>query len=129
VKIAIPSRNGRQLGGHAGRARHWLVFEGEKGGEARLAGTVELQPEQVFHVHKDKPDHPLQGIDALLARSAGEGFVNRLRKRGVDVRLTAERNAAKAAGDYLADRLAPPHAPGLLALFCKIRDRLSSDHV
>ena len=127
MKIAIPCRGDRGVAGHAGRARRWLVFDGEQGGPARLAEQIELRPEQVFHHFNWSESHPLDGIEALITGSAGPGFVTKMRKRGIEVRVSSEGDAYKAAGDYLAGTLAPPPAPGLMQWFCRVRD-MFSDH-
>lgn len=128
MRIAVSTSDYKAVSGHAGQCRRWLIFEGEKGGAAREVERLELYPENVFHHHKDKDGpHPLEKVDALISRSAGEGFLRRMAKKQVDAKLTSERNARKAADDYLAGRLKAPPAPGLMSLFCKLRD-LFSEH-
>lgn len=128
MRIAVSSNDFKSVSGHAGQARRWLIFEGEKGAAAREVERIELLAENVFHHHKDaNGPHPLEKMQALITRSAGEGFLRRMAKKQIDARLTAERNAAKAANDYLMDCLKPPHPPGMMSLFCKLRD-LFSEH-
>ncbi len=126
MRIAVSSNDGKQLCGHAGQARHWLIFEGEMGGRASQIDRLELASQNVFHHHKDTSGpHPLESVQALISKSAGEGFLRRMAKKGIDAKLTTERNAQKAADDYLAGRLKPPPVPGLMSLFCKLRDMFS----
>ncbi|WP_324561212.1 hypothetical protein, partial [Plasticicumulans sp.] len=126
MKIAIATKDFRQIAGHAGQSRHWLLYEGtEPGTQPR---RIELAPEQVFHVHRDGV-HPLDGIGVVIAGSAGDGFLRRMGKRGVTVALTAESDPARAQRDWLAGCLAPPAPPGLRGLICKLRDRLFSAHL
>ncbi len=125
MRIAIPCHGERKVAGHAGHARHWLIFDGERGGPARLAERLELAPEQVFHHYDGTSSHPLDGIGALLTRSAGPGFIRKMHRRGVDAVVTAETNAQKAATDYLAGTLASPPPAGLMQLFCRVRDMFS----
>lgn len=128
MRIAVSSTDFKTVCGHAGQARRWLIFEGEMGGTASEVEKLELFAENVFHHHKDaNGPHPLEKVQALISRSAGEGFLRRMAKKGIDARLTSERNAQKAANDYLAGRLKAPPAPGLMSLFCKLRD-LFSEH-
>ena len=62
----------------------------------------------------------------LITRFAGDGFVTKMRKRGIEVRQTRETDARRAVADYLAGCLAPPPSRRLMALFCKVRDAFSS---
>ena len=125
MRIAIPSPDGRKVGGHAGQARQWLLFEAEAGAAPALVEHIELAADQVFHHFRGRGPHPLDGIGALITRNAGEGFLNRMRKMGVDTALTSETDPARAARDYLAGTLAPPRADRLLRLLCKLRDMFS----
>jgi predicted Fe-Mo cluster-binding NifX family protein len=128
MRIAVSSNDFKTVCGHAGQTRHWLIFEGERGGVATEVERLELEPGNVFHHHKDaNGPHPLETATALISRSAGEGFLRRMAKKGIDAKLTSERNAIKAVNDYLAGKLKPPPAPGLMSLFCKLRD-LFSEH-
>lgn len=131
MRIAICSADFKQMSGHAGHARNWLVFEGETDGDATLVERVELAPEAIFHHSRFNEGHPLNGINAMLTRSAGDNLLNKLRDRGVDARVTRERDPARAARDYLAGRLAPPPPPGPMRLVCKLHDligRLTNGH-
>jgi predicted Fe-Mo cluster-binding NifX family protein len=128
MRIAVSTNDYKTVCGHAGQTKRWLIFEGEMGGTAKEAERLELLAENVFHHHKDaNGPHPLEKVQALISRSAGEGFLRRMAKKGVDAKLTAERNAIKAVNDYLAGKLKPPPAPGLMSLFCKLRD-IFSEH-
>ncbi len=150
MKIAIATKDFRQIAGHAGQSRHWLLYEGtEPGTQPR---RIELAPEQVFHVHRDGV-HPLDGIGVVIAGSAGDGFLRYVDHTGSGlanqgwkdsgdavrfgdgrlaappVALTAESDPARAQRDWLAGCLAPPAPPGLRGLICKLRDRLFSAHL
>lgn len=57
---------------------------------AALDGGLALSRAQVFHHWDDAGPHPLDGVAVLVARSAGDGFLRRIQKRGVNVRLTGE---------------------------------------
>jgi predicted Fe-Mo cluster-binding NifX family protein len=123
MKIAIPSDDGRKIAGHAGQARQWLVYDSDAIDAA--PEPVALDGPQVLHYWKDDGPHPLDDVDVMVATSAGDAFVRRMAKRGVQVILTGERDAARAAravrdGETLPK---PPFNPHLL--FCKIRDLFS----
>jgi predicted Fe-Mo cluster-binding NifX family protein len=115
------------VSGHAGQSRRWLVFEVDEGGAPRPSGRVELEKEQVFHHFKDDGPHPLDGIDMVIAANSGEGFVRRMKKRGVDAVMTAETDPMKAVADHAAQHLAPPKPRPIMGLVCKVRD-LFSEH-
>lgn len=126
MKIAVAVNNDfRKVAGHAGRARTWLVFEADETAIAADPGRIELAAEMVFHHFKDDAPHPLDGIDAIIAISAGDGFIKHMGKRGITVALTAETNPAKAAADYLAQCLAAPKPRPIGALICKTLDLFS----
>jgi predicted Fe-Mo cluster-binding NifX family protein len=121
IAVAVDSRYSK-VSGHAGRARHWLVYEPDSGSSAV---RVELQPAQVFHHYEGNGPHPLDGIGTVIAISAGEGFMKRMQARGIDARQTAETDPDKAVADYLAERLSAPKPRPIGALLCKTLDLFS----
>jgi len=121
IAVAVDSRYSK-VTGHAGRARHWLVYEGES--DASPA-RIELEAAQVFHHYEGTGPHPLDGIETVIAISAGDGFMKRMQARGVDARQTAETNPDKAVADYLAERLSDPKPRPIGALICKTFDLFS----
>jgi predicted Fe-Mo cluster-binding NifX family protein len=126
VKIAVCSKDFERVSGHAGQAKNWLLYEVQEEGEWRVTRVV-LEKAQVFHHHKGEEPHPLGGISALIAISAGESFLKRMQKGGVDAVMTAESEPRKAVADYLANQLSPPKPRPIGELFCKVRD-LFSEH-
>lgn len=125
VAVAVTTDHSR-IAGHAGRARHWLVFDtGEAGEEPAAPARIALPAEMVFHHFTDDRPHPLDGIDALIAASAGEGFLAHMKKRGAEVALTAESDPAAAVAHFLSSRLAPPKPRPIGALVCKTLDLFS----
>lgn len=125
MRIAVSSQDYRKVTGHAGQAQRWLLFETDKAGVPVLTGRLELPPQLVFHRFGGPGPHPLDGVTVLITRFAGEGFLNKMRKRGIEVRQTRETDAGKAAADYLAGALAPPPSRRLMSLVCKVRDAFS----
>lgn len=85
-----------------------VLFETDDVGAPVLTERLELPPPLVFHRFRGPRPHPLDGAAVLITRFAGEGFLNKMRKRGIEVRQTRETDARKAAADYLAGTLAPP---------------------
>lgn len=125
LKIAVSSQDYRKVTGHAGQAQRWLVFEAGPQGDPVLAERLELPPALVFHRFRGPGPHPLDSAAVLITRFAGEGFLGKMRKRGIDVRQTRETDPRKAAADYLAGTLAPPPSRRLMSLVCKVRDAFS----
>lgn len=120
MRIAISSKDGRSVCGHAGRARRWRVREADGS-----LHTLELAREQLFH-NWDGPagEHPLEAMDVVVTASAGEGFQRRLAKQGIRVLVTAETSAERVFASVLAgEPLAKPRFNPLL-LACKVLDRL-----
>ena len=123
MKIAVACTSDfSKTTGHAGRAKRWLVFED---GRVQSPQKVELQSDEVFHYFEGSEAHPLSGVDAIIAQSAGEGFLKNMKKRGVDAVMTAEENPAKAVEDYMARTLAPPKPRPIGELVCKVVDLFS----
>lgn len=116
-----------KVSGHAGRARRWLVFTVSEAGDIAQPERVELAAAQVFHHHDfaTGQPHPLAGITALITQSAGEGFLDKMRRQGIDARLTAEADPARAVTGHLAGALAPPRPRPVGELVCKAIDRLT----
>lgn len=109
-----------EVAGHAGRARRWLVFDGED-----PPRRVELSAKQVFHYFEGEEAHPLDGVGVIIAQSAGEGFLGKMTRKGIDAVTTGETNPARAVADYLGHRLAAPHPRPIGALVCKAIDMFS----
>lgn len=124
VKIAVCSKDFQKVTGHAGQAKNWLLIDVPDDGEWQVS-EVTLSKPQTFHHFKDDGPHPLDGISALIAISAGASFVRRMQKGGVDAVLTAEDDPRKAVADYLKQQLSPPKPRPIGELFCKLRDAFS----
>lgn len=121
IAVAVDSRFFK-VTGHAGRARHWLVYDSDSGAPA---ARVELEPAQVFHHYEGDGPHPLDGVGTVIAISAGDGFMKRMQARGVDARQTAETDPGKAVADYLAECLSAPKPRPIGSLICKTLDLFS----
>ena len=126
MKIAVTSKDFKSVTGHAGQAKKWLLFDLPDEGEWRVS-EVTLTKAQTFHHFKDDQPHPLDGIAALIAISAGESFIKRMIKAGVDAQLTAETDPYQAVEDYLKQQLKAPKPRPIGELFCKLRDAFSEN--
>lgn len=72
-----------------------VLFETDDVGAPVLTERLELPPPLVFHRFRGPRPHPLDGAAVLITRFAGEGFLNKMRKRGIEVRQTRETDARK----------------------------------
>lgn len=125
MRVAVASSDYTKVSGHAGRARKWLLFNVSEDGNVSAPSRVELESEMVFHYFEHDRPHPLDGINALIAHSAGEGFLKHMEKRGIAAVMTAETDPAKAVADYLAESLSPPKPRPIGELLCKALDLFS----
>ena len=123
--VAVASQDYATVTGHAGQARRWLVFDVAPDGRAGEPRRIELAKEQVFHHWADQGPHPLDGIAAIIATSAGDSFLNRMGKRGVAVVLTGESEPARAVTAWTAGRVVPPKPRPIGRLICKLHDLFS----
>ena len=128
MKIAIPTKDWTSVSGHAGQARHWLVYDlaGTTAGAALpQPGRVELAKSQVFHHFQDDGPHPLDGVELVIAGSAGDGFVRHMKTRGAEVVLTGEADPATALAKIIAGETLPDPRFDITTSLCKLRDLFS----
>lgn len=125
MRIAVATSDFTRVAGHAGRARKWLVFTVTADGPTAAPHRVELSADAVFHYAADGQPHPLDGVDAIIAQSAGDGFLRNMEKRGIRPVLTAETDPEKAVRDLLAETVTPPRPRPIGALVCKTIDLFS----
>jgi predicted Fe-Mo cluster-binding NifX family protein len=125
MKIAIATKDYTAVSGHAGQARHWLVFDCQPGAPLPAAERVELAKEQVFHHFQDDGPHPLDGVEIVVAGSAGDGFVRHLHKRGAQVLLTGEAEPTAALHKILAGEALAETRFDVTTTLCKLRDLFS----
>jgi predicted Fe-Mo cluster-binding NifX family protein len=128
MKIAVPTKDWVAISGHAGQARGWLLYDltDQRAGEPLPSPTrVELAKEQLFHHFQDDGPHPLDGVEIVLAGSAGDGFVRHMKKRGADVLLTGETDPALAITHLIAGEALPDQRFDITTSLCKLRDLFS----
>lgn len=105
MKIAIATKDWLTVSGHAGQARNRLLY-GLTGLEAGAPlpppERIVLAREQVLHYFQDDGPHPLDGVEIMIAGSAGDGFIRHMKKRGADVLLTGETDPGEALARILA---------------------------
>jgi predicted Fe-Mo cluster-binding NifX family protein len=129
MKIAIATDDFENVAAHAGKAVRWLCYDCTPGAgtDAHLRDVrrVELARREVFHYWDDSGPHPLDGVEVIVARSAGDGFLRRMKKRGVAVQLTGETVADAALLKMLAGQDLPDPRWDPSLLLCRLRDVFS----
>lgn len=123
--VAVTSQDFATVTGHAGQARRWLLFEVGPGQWPRDPRRLELTKQQVFHHWTDQGCHPLDGIGAIITTSAGDSFLDRMRRRAVTVVLTGESDPAQAVAAWSVGLVVPPKPRPIGRLICKLHDLLS----
>ena len=106
MKFAVTSQDYLTITGHAGKTTRFLVFEAEKGGEPVETARLDLSDEQTVHNFKGGA-HPLDGVEVLIAGSAGQCFVDRMAARGIVTVVASGIEPRAAVAAYLAGLLHP----------------------
>ena len=126
MKIAIAvSDDSTRVSGHAGQARHWLLYDCLPGQTLPEPERLELTKEQLPHHFKDDGPHPLHGVEILVAGSAGDGFLRHMAKWGAQVLLTGETDPALALQKVLQGEALPDPRFDITTTLCKLRDLFS----
>lgn len=128
MKIAIATKDFATVSSHAGQTRQWLLYDLSSHRANRLLPAprrVDLEKKQVLHVFADDAPHPLDGVDIIVAASAGDGFIRHMKKRGTEVLLTGESDPASAITRLLAGEALPDPRFDITTSLCRIRDFFS----
>ncbi|MFO1115470.1 MAG: hypothetical protein U1E28_07300 [Beijerinckiaceae bacterium] len=128
MKIAFPTRDWATVSGHAGQAHRWLVYDLSRHQAAHalpVPRRVELTKEQLPHHFRDDGPHPLDGVEIIVAGSAGDGFIRHMGKRGAAVLLTGETDPAQALARLAAGEALPDQRFDITTSLCKLRDLFS----
>jgi predicted Fe-Mo cluster-binding NifX family protein len=125
MKIAIATSNYLTVAGHAGQAKHWLLFDCRPGLPIEEPRRIELSEVQLMHHFNDDGPHPLDGVQVMIAASAGDGFLRHMHKRGADVLLTGESNPDAALRRVIDGEVLPDPRWNPTLLLRKLRDLFS----
>lgn len=129
MKIAIATKDFVRVAGHAGQSRRWLLYDLPKeaaGSPLPAPSHIELAKEDVIHHFRDQSPHPLDGVDIVVAGSAGDGFIRRMNNRGAEVLLTGERDPLRVLHCILTGEPLPEKRFDITTSFCKLHDLFSS---
>ena len=126
MKVAIAThKDWSQVSSHAGRAREWLLFDCRPGEPLPEPQRIALTKEQLPHHFEDDGPHPLQGVELLIAGSAGDGFLRHMAGWGAQVLLTGEIDPLAALNKVLAGKALPDARFDVTTALCKLRDLFS----
>jgi predicted Fe-Mo cluster-binding NifX family protein len=107
-KIAVSSQNFRTITGHAGKARRFIIYEVKGPGEVEEVERLDLPKTMSMHNTLESSPHPLDEMDALITAEAGEGFLRKMARRGVEVHRTSASDPLLAAMSLAAGEDLPP---------------------
>ena len=111
MKIGVTSQNFRNVTGHAGRARRFMVYEVADDGQVLHSDRYDLPKDMSMHEHSHSAPHPIDDLNVLVTGSCGEGFIQKLARRGIKVIVTGETDPMKAVKAVVTgEELAPPIA-------------------
>lgn len=111
MRIAVATQDECTVAGHGGRARCFLLFEAKAGAEPVPAGRIDLDEDMVLHRHGDGGPHPIDAVRVVIVGTSGQGFMNHMRRRGIEPVATGETDPVQAVRDYLAGTVKAAPAP------------------
>jgi predicted Fe-Mo cluster-binding NifX family protein len=106
VKFAVASEDFQSISGHAGHAARFLVYEAETGKEPVEVARIDLNEDQTIHNFQGGA-HPLDGVEVLIAGSAGGCFVERMQARGITTVVAKNITPAMAVAGYMSGVIKP----------------------
>ncbi len=110
MNIGISSQNFRTITGHVGKARRFLIFAPDSGGNMMEVDRLDLPQEMSMHNFRGEA-HPLDRLDVLITQSCGQGFMRNMASREVQVFTTSETDPLKAAQAVYSGQPLPPPGP------------------
>lgn len=112
MRIAVTSQNFKTITGHAGKSRRFLIYDLEPGTDPIEVERLDLPKEMSLHEYHGL-DHPLyqHQLNAVLTGGAGENFIQRMARDGIQVFTTSETDIAAAINAIANGDDLPPAAP------------------
>lgn len=108
MKIGVTSQNFKTITGHAGKTSDF-VFSGTQR-EAVAIDRLDLPKALSMHEFRGT-EHPLDACDVLITAGCGDGFIQRMARRGIRVVTTSETDPATAVTAVLAGLPLPEAEP------------------
>jgi predicted Fe-Mo cluster-binding NifX family protein len=90
MKIGITSQNFRTITSHAGKCRRFMIFTVGEDQSIEETDRLDLPLEMSLHAWDGVGEHPLFELDHLITAGCGDGFIRRMAREGVDVKMTSE---------------------------------------
>lgn len=112
MKFAVASQDFETVNDHAGHAARFVVFEAEAGREPVEIARVDLNEDQTIH-NFEGGKHPLDGIDVVIAGSAGQCFVDKMAARGIVTATARGMAASTAVAAYVMGVIGPLKEAGM----------------
>lgn len=109
--VAVASQNFRTVTQHAGKTRRFILFEADPTGTPSEIGRIDLPTGMAIHDFGESGPHPLDQANVIIAGSAGEGFVNRMTRRGIVTVLTDQLDPAEAVRQFALGYAVAPVGP------------------
>ena len=106
MKIGVTSQNFKTITGHAGKTRRFLIFSENEQGEWIEDVPIDLPKEMSIHEFKGL-NHPIDVVDVLITSSCGDGFIRKMKSRGIKVVTTSETQPLLAVKLYTSGRDLP----------------------
>ncbi len=103
MRVAVTSQDFRNVTGHAGHARGFLIFEVQDGREPVEIERLSLPKELVIHEFRGG-SHPIDGVDVLLSAGFGAGFARHMAARGITAVRTEKSDPVDAVKHFLASQ-------------------------
>jgi len=104
VKIAISTNHRQQVSAHAGKCRHFMIFDIEDG-NIGAPTLLELDNGQTLHDLQPDQAHPLDPVSVLISASIGPCLHDKLAKRGILALLTDQDDPRLALQQFQAGTL------------------------
>ncbi len=108
MKIGVTSQNFRTITSHGDRARRFIIYSAARDGEVEELERLDLPREMALSETVAGSPHPVDELDVLITACGGEGFVEKMKARGVKVVLTSASDPLLAVLSYAAGEILPP---------------------
>ncbi len=110
MKIGVTSQNFKTITGHAGKTRRFLIYSKNDQGKWVESERLNLPKEMSLHEFRGLK-HPIEDVDILITAGCGDGFLRKMKSRGVDVITTSEPDPLLATNLFAAGKPLPPAIP------------------
>ncbi len=110
MKIGVSSQNFRTVTGHAGKTRRFLIYSQNEQNKWVESERLDLPKEMSMHEFRGL-EHPIEVVDVLITAGCGNGFVRKMKSKGIEVIMTSETDPLSAVIQYDSGATLPPATP------------------